>query len=263
MDNEKLMKARADALDGVSPRAKGRQKELTALRWVYRWDWTTPQVLDVVCHHLRGGMAKKLMAKGYLREEKTGTGGAKGRPASIVALTQLGRAVTEAEMKSEDEMRDDYHGFRRVRWKQIEHDVLVQRTVARVLDAGHVVAYRTPQEIAERSEPGIKEPDTVLIYRSGKTLALELELTPKSSRKMDEFVYGVVQMLDNKTTPYYDFALIQLTSQAAMRRYKDRLKAGASMPSWKRDQRGRPYKSHTAKVPAWIDRRIIFEKVEL
>ena len=259
--NNDLMAARREALAGQSPRQRGRDKDQRALQWVYRWDWSSPAIIDSVASPGRRGVARRLIRQGLLREQDTEAGGAKGSPASVVALTRDGRAVVESELP-EPKVRD-YRGLRAVKWAQLRHDSLIQRAIAEALREGATMDYETPPEIAEQSREGQKQPDAVQHLEAGDKLALELELTAKHGWRLDRFVTDVVRLVDNRRDGHYELVAILSTSQAILDRYRRRFSAGAAMPIWERDQRSRPHQVDTKKVPPWVMPRLYFKEIKL
>ena len=257
-----LQAARKAALGSQSPRARGAEKEQRSLRWIYRWGWSTPSIIDEVADHSAGGYARRLASKGLVQIQETGSGGAKNHPARVVGLTRAGRAQVESSIENPNDLRD-YHGLRRVRWQQLLHDAMVQSAVLRAIQSGRFSDYLTPHEIAEKQTLGRKEPDAVLTEKeSGYTYAVELELSAKTGRRLDEFVHGLSVLLHPESGDY-DHAIIGTTSPAISARYRARFREGEKMPIWKRDERGRPYLAATDVMPAWIEKKIIWNEVSL
>lgn len=261
MDHETLMKKRAEALGGQSPRARGAEKQAAALRWLYRWGWSSPTTTDLVASPNRRGVARRLIEKGLADEHHSPAGsGVRGAPASVLTLTDDGRAEVEAVIDEGGLLR--YQGAKAIRWPQLRHDALVQRATARAMNDGSITGYQTPAEIAERSDAGTKHPDAVWHVESGEAWAIELELTAKWDRRLDQFALGLLGAIAKRGP--YDRAVILSHSPALLQRYRTALKPGATLHRWEKDSRGHWHRQNNpGTVPTWAGDRVIFRKVDL
>ncbi|MYL28148.1 MULTISPECIES: hypothetical protein [Halomonadaceae] len=259
MNHAKLMEQRAQALGGESPRARGKSKDLKALEWVWRWDWSSPKIVDQVASPTRRGVARRLIERGLLKEQPTGSGGAKGTAATVVALTPEGRIIVESEIENPEQL-SEYPGFRTYRPMQMRHDLLVQGAVAKWLFEGVFIHYQAPSEIAEQSLQGTKHPDAIVIDDEGNRIALELELTAKKARGMDAFAWGLVKALREEQ---FDQVIVFSPSRAILKCYQQRFQPGAQVKFWTKDLRGRAIPQGVREMPGWVEACILFLEIEV
>ncbi|MBU0593901.1 MAG: hypothetical protein KKH74_09215 [Gammaproteobacteria bacterium] len=61
----------AKYLDGQSPNKRSQQKRLRVLDWIYRWGWSSADIINIVSGQATKGYAAKLVQAGLLRETLT------------------------------------------------------------------------------------------------------------------------------------------------------------------------------------------------
>lgn len=253
-----LKEQRQLALGDQTTRDRRNEKNMRAQRWVYLWGWSSPGITDSYAYPHRRGVTRRLINQGLLKEEITGAGGEKGGASSVVALTPAGRANVEAEIEDPDDLLD-YQGLRTLKMQQLRHDLLVQRAVARWMMEGSITSFQTPTEFAERSQPGTKHPDALIINSTGKH-SIEMELTAKAPRRMDDFAWGVVRALDREE---YDSVHVLSPSNAILNAYKRRFKPGEKVKVWGKDQQGRAVQKDQKEMPNWVWKRLMFSTVKV
>ena len=107
--------------------------------------------------------------------------------------------------------------------------------------------------------PGVKRPDVVFLSKSGVCTAVEIELSAKWERHLDQFVLRVAKALSEKDGgPIYDRFAIATDSPAIKRRYEAAMQPGAELPLWVKTDRGRWEIEKTGKVPNWLLEKIDF-----
>ena len=144
-------------LAGRSPRAVGVEKNQAGLRWVYRWGWSSATIIDAIATPGRRGVAARLLKAGLLEAHPCpGAGGIKGVPLQVLTLTPSGVAEVEATISDEGLLPYPEDGSRLVIWRQLRHDIVVQNATATRMTGSRITEYRTPRELAEKSESGKK-----------------------------------------------------------------------------------------------------------
>ena len=265
---EKARLAGRAKLAGRSPKAVGREKDAAALGWVYRWGWSAPGIVDAVASPTRRGVAARLV-KGRLMEahDCEAAGGIKGIPHQILTLTPDGVAELETDLGEADLLPYPVQGARLIHWRQLRHDMLVQRWTAQKLADGKIVGYQTPREIAERSQPGVKQPDAVWILPTGARVAVEAELTAKFARELDQALVALLRSVtpasDNQPGGPYDLAAIISHSPGLLARYRRALTPGATIREYERTVNRTWQPSGSVTVPPWALKRLIFQEVRL
>lgn len=256
------------ALAGRSPRQAGRDKERAALRWIYRWGWSSPAVVDLVASPGRRGLAARLVRKGLADGHPApGGGGIKGTPTSVLTLTETG--VSEVEAVLPDRLITPYPSApeRTIPWHQLRHDALVQLWTARRLADGLITEYTPPRELSARSVSGVKQPDAVWRTAGGLAVAVELELTAKKDRELHQAVAAIVDSVhpgsERRPKGPYDAVAILSHSPAILARYRSLLAPGARIPTYERDPSRHWRAAGHRTVPEWISGRVVLELVEL
>lgn len=271
---EKARLAGKAKMAGRSPRAVGQEKDNLALRWVYRWGWSAAGIVDAIASPGRRGVASRLVKKGLLEaHDCEAAGGVKGIPHQVVTLTLDGVAEVEADLNEAELLPYPSNSAKLIAWKQLRHDMLVQRWTAQKLDAGKIVGYLTPRQISERSELSIKQPDAVWIIQGQQGMrlrvAIECELTAKFGRELDQALIALLRSVapknqEGKGGGPYDLAIMLSHSPGLLDRYKQAVMPGKTIKKWERNAARQWQPSgETTQVPNWSLSRILFEKVEL
>jgi hypothetical protein len=262
---EQLKNAReaAEAMMGdMSPRERGHQKTLWALDWVYRWGWSSPSTLETVGGAMRSGLAARLVRKGLLARTKTEAAGAiRGVPAYILTLTELG--LSEIERHRESLLRYELDPYR-VNQSQIRHYQLAQSATANALESGAIADFQTERELAEASQPGVKQPDVIWLMPDDSKIGVEVELTAKWDRRLDEFVRACwLAVTDTQTGPArLDKIAVVSDSQAILKRYRAACTPGAELGIWERDQSRHWIKAKTVKVPPSLQEKMLWQFID-
>jgi len=227
MQNEGLKKFH---LDGKNTRQVGQEKTLKALTWVYRWGYSTPTLCDMAVSIGRDtkvtGVASRLAKRMLLNAYPTPSGGIKGEPRTVLTLTENGVIEVEAELEEVNAYEE------KIPWHQLRHDTLVQQFVMTMLTQQKIAGYKTPRELAEKSEASKKMSDAILIFENGSKAALELELSAKRGRELDQTVLAMIRSLEDKTVSAI-FILSQ--SQAILNNYKKAFAVGNKITTYKRN----------------------------
>jgi hypothetical protein len=252
---ERLAQARQElAARGISTRGLGRERLLDACRWVYRWGWSAPAVVDLFGGSRRGLSARAVSA-GLMSETRTAAGGVlEDVPKKLLTLTDAGIAFVEKHL-TEDELLEPEDALR-INQANLRHDFLVQKATIKKLRSGIIADYLTPKEIAEASRKEEKIPDAIWIMQDGWKMAIELELTPKFKRKLDDFVWGIVAALTSNP-PRFDSCAILSDSQAILTRYKAAFAPGKKIARWERDSQSHWRIRGWKEVPD-LQKRLLF-----
>ena len=242
---------------GKSTRAAGKDRALQALTWIYRFGWSSPGVIDALGDAQRRGLCKKLEDAGLLHSIKTKSGQILADiPSKIVTLTAQG--LEEVERKIED-MIDYTIDPYRVNQNTLRHDLSVQRATLKNLRSGTITGFSTPAELSAKSEPGVKQPDAIWFQKDGRRLAVELELSAKFDRKLDEFVHRILMSLYEKK---FDRVAIISDSPAILKRYKAAFEPGHEVRVWGKDERGRWRITERYAVPDWTKGLVLWLSIE-
>ena len=165
-------------LAGMSPRARGKQKEQLALNWIYRWGWSAPSVIDSLAGNVGRGLSSRLVKRGLLIETRTGNGGiTKGVPSKILTLTRTGLNDVE-RLLNEDELLPYELDPHKIKQDFLRHGLCTQKVTANVMRNEKFVGFQSEKEIQRTAEAGVKQHD-VIWHLDNSTIGVEIELTAK------------------------------------------------------------------------------------
>lgn len=251
-------------LGGISPRARGTEKTRTVLSWLYRWGWASPTTLETVAGGgKRTNLVSRLVKNGLVESTKTLTGGGiKGVPRYIVTLTEIGLHEVEKHLGSANLIKYELDPYK-VNQSNIQHDELAQRATATAQINGTIVSFQTPKEMAVQSAGGVKQPDVFWVTSEGKKLGVEVELSAKWERKLDQFVLACLQSMQKNSTLQVDHIALVSDSKAIFTRYQAAFKSGAKLPIWEKNARGFWSIKETKSVPEWAEGRLLCKLIEL
>lgn len=266
--HEKRDAFRLIELDGSNPRKRGREKDLAALLWVYRWGWSSSSIINAIASPSRAVVAARLVRGGALETLFVEhAGGIADVPANVLVLTPDGVELAESQLNEDGFIGYPRDPRRLIVWRQLRHDLIVQRATARQLNAGRINAFITPRELAAQSQFAIKQPDVVWIKNDLK-IAVELELTAKVGREFHQTIYALLQSVfpgDPKTKTKggpWDVVLIASNSKAILGRYRAALTPGAQLQRYERDSQKRWYASRIMQIPDWAGTKFQFYEIE-
>jgi hypothetical protein len=123
-----------------------------ALLWVYRWQWSSSKILEIVGGAKRSGLAARLVRTGFLKATKTEAGGYGGGPAALLTLTEKGQNEVEKWIENSEDLIDYELNPFRLDQSKIRHGELAQLATANNLAAGQFVDYVTEQMGVSKSE---------------------------------------------------------------------------------------------------------------
>lgn len=257
-----LSTVRARQAAGISPRGIGEQKTLKALRWLYFWGWSSAKLLDRVASDNRNGLSSRLERQGLVHKIRTDSGGGqKDIPSYILSLTQLGVAKVEATSTNDEELMPYEVDPHKINQIMLRHDHLTQVATLKALASGAITDYRTPKQMMAKSMPGIKQFDAIFILKAGERMGIEIELSPKWDRKLDQFVLEcLLATIDRPQNPrIVDSVAIVSDNSNTLRRYRDAFTPGATLAIWKKDHTRHWQIDRKDKVPEWARDKITFQ----
>jgi hypothetical protein len=243
------------AATGKSPRQIGIESRHKVFQFVYRFGFTTPNLLLLLLGRTSAGYGRKLAKKGWLISTKTESG----IPAAFYTLSALG--LQEAERHTVKLY--PYHEIspNRVDQKLIRHDLIAQTATAQILNAGLISEYETPRMLpVDGSNLKTKLPDVVWTLIDGLRVATEVELNSKWGRDLDDLVMRIIrslQSVDGQRPKFDRFAVIT-DSQAIIDNYRAAMKPGATVCTWVKNSRKHWVIDKKDKVPAWLIDKVDF-----
>jgi hypothetical protein len=262
---ERLAELRAELkAEGKNTRQMGKERILYALDWIYRWGWSSPSIIDGTTGATRRGLSAKLVKAGLLIETKTAAGRIiEDVPSKIVTLSDEGLAYVEKH-KDDQELMDYPLNPYRVNQSLLRHDLLAQRATIRNLLEGKIQEFRTPRELAAKSQPGVKQPDVLWVNEGGRRIAVEVELTAKFGRKLDDFVWSIVLSLSQvrDRAPLFETCIVVSDSDAIIKRYRAAFQPGATVNRWVKDNQSHFHIDRKVEVPEHIKGLVLCKKID-
>ncbi len=254
--------ARATRLGGLSPRARGEEKVAEALDWIYRWGWASPQTVDSLSGAKRRGLGARLVRHGLLVATRTQAGGAgHGVPSLILTLSPTGQAEVERHRTNLlPYNRDPY----KIRQDQLRHYELAQRATAGSLLNGAITSFKTELETAQRSAAGQKQPDVEWTFPSGIKAGVEVELTAKWARDLDQFILACLRSLASteEKPARFDLIILVTDSPAIRKRYLQAFEPGRLFHRWQKNSRGHWETTGTSTVPNWATEKVLCKLID-
>lgn len=243
---------------GKSPYAIGQESKQKVLEWIYRWGYTSSSVVQQLLCKTSGGYAHRLSKQGWLTETITES------ITSSAFYTLSIKGLQEAEHRTLKLYRyvelDPY----RINQHLLRHNLTAQILTVNALHTKFIESYETERMILQDGDQtGIKHPDVVWLSDKLRW-GIEIELTAKWSRDLDDFVMGIINVLDStekKPALYSRFILIS-DSPAILSRYRQAMHPGEKLNIWKKNQRNYWVIDNTIAVPNWLSSKVDFQLIE-
>ncbi|BBP02526.1 hypothetical protein [Sulfuriferula nivalis] len=236
---------------GKSPKAVGREKEIAALLWVYRFGFSSKKIVDSLNMTTTTGLSNRLVKKELLVETKT----ASGSPPTFLTLSRAGLEIATSHSNQLLNYQLDPY---RSRQDHFRHDLFIQKTALKAIKNGHT--FLTESELAEKSVAGEKQFDLIIIMSDKRTVGVEIELSAKWERDLDFFVRGCSLSIKNKKV---DLIQIVSDSKAILNRYQKALSPSATYAKWTKNSNGKWVKENDYLVGEEVENKIFYELIEV
>ncbi|TXH61188.1 MAG: hypothetical protein E6Q84_03320 [Thiothrix sp.] len=195
--------------------------------WLYKWGYSSSAILQQLLKKQATGYAAAATKAGYLIQTKSESGS----PKYIYTLSEAGLQL--ATKHSPQLFRYPEIEPYKINQHLIRHQLLAQKATLNALQAGKISDYKTERMIdSEGDKLGEKKPDVVFIKDQLK-IGVEIELSAKWDRKLDQFTMGIGTALANKA---YQMFMIYSDSPAILDRYQKAL--NQPIKHWVKDDRG-------------------------
>lgn len=243
-------------LGGLAPRAKGIENERVVVDWLYRWHYTSAALIQARLCKQASGWAALAVKRKLLRSIENESGS----PSKLFLLADRGLELAECYATQLLEHEGNDHC--RVNMSLVRHNLLTQSLTSNALAKRHIVDFLSEHQLWVADRRLAKRPDAVWVMKSGVRLAIEVELSAKWGRRLDEFVGAIVGALarDNDHRQF-DQVLIATYSKAICERYRAAFAAGAPLRTWLKDARGHWAVQRQDEVPPGIQRLVNFRLI--
>jgi hypothetical protein len=245
-------------------RELGEEKERLALDWLYRWGWAWPEILEEVGGSKSNRLAARLEKNKLITSIAPEAGGMRHIPRKLIVLTKFGLSEAERFQKVLLPYETDAY---RIRQTHIKHHVFCQKaTMSQIQEAKKNpdtnFEFKTERELAQKSQAEFKQPDIAWFLNKDR-IAVEIELTAKWERDLDQFVSSTIKSLT--TLKYtdgtvvnarFDLMFLFSDSPAIIERYRKCFKPGYVYYKWEKDQNEKWVKKSEHKVSESLNGKI-------
>jgi len=181
-------------------RRLGQLRLYSALDWCFRWQFTTAEQIAALLtsrdrRHYR--WLASWERHGLIRRTPTLSPIAR----EIITLTPFGVTTLQSALGNigDDELLLRYqHDVSRINLNNLTHSIAVQMAVLLLVGANKIDRYATEHELSQISRKGVKQPDAILGNSENVHIALEVELTPKNRRLLDQAIAANLNLIRNK-----------------------------------------------------------------
>lgn len=244
---------------GINPHQKGYENKLIVFEWIYKWGFTTSMVSQLLLNRTSGGYLKKLAEHKWLVSVKTESG----LPRDYFTLSKSG--LEETEQHTDQLLKYVEIDPFKVDQKKIRHSVIAQMSTLNGLKSGHITEYETERMFSnEGDKPGLKRPDIIWTTKGGQRLGIEVELSAKWDRDLDNFILGILRSLKSNNIEGHNLSrfVIISDSEAIIRRYANAMQSGEPLSIWVKNERNHWVIQEKIEVPDWLITRVDFKYIE-
>lgn len=240
-----------------TPKDIQRQNLLKILTWLYRWGYSTAEILSDLLGRANRSHARRLAKDGWIRPVST-----KGYPTYFV-LTERGlaEAIHHSTELYEYKEIDPY----RVHLPKLHHDLVSQSETLAELNKGWFNDYLTQRMYNFTGDHVLKKiPDVILIRQFHNEerqivkhlIGIEIELTPKWNHKLDLFVTDILDDIQFQRLNGY---IIISDSKEILERYSKAFRPSNKVKIWKCSGKGKVINTgEIYTVLDWVPKFVMF-----
>lgn len=244
-----------DYMGDMSAYAMGEKHKQRVVDWTYMWGFTTAGLIRLLLQKEAYSWTTNAIKRGLLRATNT----VSGSPRQIITLTEKGQALAEQHLPEHfDYVEREPH---KITQATIWHQVLTQRVTIEAMNSDEISGVWTERQEAVRSRRGEKRPDVVWRLQDKKRAGVEMELTGKWDRRLDEFVTSISVALSptfEGKPPRFEKFIVITDSNATVKRYAAAFAHGAHVRIWGKNHRGQWEVEHVNEVPPWLHEKVEF-----
>ena len=242
-------------MEGKNSHQQFQHKLNNALLWLYHNGYASDDVICTVAGQKKRGFGKHLVRKGYCAETKTKSGS----PKFFYTLSKHGHDHATA-LVNEPMHIEKYLTPLKLSQNNLEHDLLTQRISLRAIKK-YEFRFRSKYQTSLAHLKGQKIPDALWIDRHNFKIAVEVELSQKFGRQLDETVAAIVNSIEQGIFDCYFFFV---RSPAITTNYSRKMQGGTKIPIWYKDHKNMWIKSSEIQltVPGWVKDKVFFMPAE-
>lgn len=241
------------------PRDIQQQNLRAVLDWLYRWGYSTSDILSDLLNRKNRSHALRLSKAGWIQAVSI-----KGYPTYYVLTKKgLAEAIHHSTELYEYKEIDPY----RVHLPLLHHNLIVQKETITAMRLGGYQNFITQRmfNFNKDSKP-LKIPDVILIEQVegefekyvNELTGVEIELTPKWHHDLDMFVTNIVD--DIQFGRLVRFLIIS-DSKAIRDNYEKAFRPGRQVPRWEKTGIKFTRTDEILEIPKWAPKHILFREV--
>lgn len=244
-------------LTGLSPNVVANAHRTQAFTWTYQHGYTSGAVIQQLLQQAASGWAARAERRGWLQSLVP----VAGWPLRIYALAAPALELVESLATSPVQYLE--LDMSRINQALIRHNLLVQQTSLLALREGIAVRVESERQFTSFDQQLQKRPDSVWHLADGRRIGIEVELSGKWGRHLDQFVCSVIEAMSPRegVLPRLDGFQIFAVSPALIDRYRAALAAGAPLAVWGKDNKGNWRVLARRDVPHWVTGRVDFRRL--
>jgi hypothetical protein len=187
-----------------TPQERGNEKFHMVIRWLYEWHVTSGAVVQSLLGTSQRDYMSRLEKRGYVQSVA-----APGLPIGRVWMLTADGVAAAIPCCSTIHAYDMSPSS--IDYKTLRHDLAVQGVVVEFMrkirmQGVHQGVRAVPERLLGADKLGKKRPDALVVVRRSidefsfdETHAIEVELTPKKGRELDEALYAAAQLIENES----------------------------------------------------------------
>lgn len=237
-------------LAGRNPRDRGREKLRQVLEWLYRWHKTSGPLVQGLLGTTQRDYLSRLEKQGLVQSMA-----APGLPIGKVwMLTRDGVALA---VELTGRLFDYDTSPASIDYKDLRHDLVVQKVVQEypqwIALPDRPLREIIPERLLGADQAGHKRPDALIVFgKEGdypEAHAIEVELTPKKGRELDQALRAAARMLQREEVCAVEYFS---QSQALLDNYRAVLEQPLTI--WVKNERSKKWEvSRKVELPPHMD----------
>lgn len=250
----------------LNTRLAARVKENNLLLWIYKFGFSSPEVVRHVVNDASGRVVKRLINRGLVETYLPPMGhvtGLFGCRFQLLILTSLGLGVARGLTVDVLHYQEIHHS--KINFRQAGHILEIQLAVHRYMQGTFFSDFQTERQQAQKSIKGIKRFDAVLVRMNGEKFGLEVETSRKVGRELDETqarLYSALQ--ERKPDNSFNYrGIFYLAHPSIFENYSKKFASGAQVYEYVKNSAGSYVRSNViAVISKEISERIRIEKIQ-
>lgn len=234
----------------------GLEKQRRVLDWIYRWGYSSGTIVTTLSNATRRDYPKRLCERGLLRQVPATRCSLTNR---LYCLTDAG--LTEARRHTPFDLDYPERDPRKISQAIVYHNLICQREILRILHQQdqRFVGWESDRQFGPNLHE-TKRPDGVLLDAAHRRTGIEIELSGKWARRLDQFVQRIVGSIHRE---HFSSYIILVGTEQMRQRYESAFETGTKVKKWAQGPDGKFFCSgETPPIPSSISERVQFSVLE-